>query len=335
MSAGDIDDEEANPSELIRCRRESGEFHAYLDWAWRLKPIRTFFIPFAAGISEDGRTIYISHDIQTYFEGIELESALARHETTEWGLRRYLSVGEEYSSDPIGHRIANNAEFDRVRQLLDRPDAIKSYEEWMDPQVFTTERTNIKGKPIPRDLALYPYEDDVTLCDELEEEMWNERSVEEWERLHGEVAQQPPPKPLPTTDTRLTRDAFVYLDPKPPENEFAQCSTCRMWVPSERCSIHGPDVKVTGGMSCALYIHGEPLAEGTETSLVVTPAESGLVDRKVRCENCRWGGPTKRSCELFNLLNHTRPDIFNLNVLIDPKGCCNAQEPRGRETETK
>jgi hypothetical protein len=259
LSAGDIDDHEASPLELLRYRSESKELNDYLEWAWRLKPIRSFFIPFAAGISEDGQTVYISNDIQTYFETIELENALVRHETTEWGLRRYLGIGEEYSDDPLGHRIANNAEFDRVRQLLDRPDALKIYEEWMDPQVYTSERTQIKGKPVPRDLALYPYEEDTKLCDELQEEMWNERSVEEWGKLHPEVAQQPPPIPLPTADTRLTRDAFIYLDPKPPENEFAQCWTCRMWVPSERCSIHGPDVKVTGGMSCALYIHGEQI----------------------------------------------------------------------------
>jgi hypothetical protein len=333
LSAGDIDDHEASPSELASYLSQSAELSSYLEWAWRLKPIRSFFIPFAAGISEDGRTVYISHDIQTYFEGIELETALVRHETTEWGLRHYLGVGDEYTDDPMGHRIANNAEFDRVRQLLDRPDAIEAYEAWMDPQVFTSERTNITGKPVPRDLAMYPYEEDTGTYNALQEEMWNDRSVEEWERLHGEVAQQPPPKPLSTRDTRLSRDCFIYLDPRPPSDEFAQCSTCRMWLHSQRCAIHGPDVKVTGGMSCALYIHGTPLEDGAETSAIVTPTESGLVDREVRCENCKFGGPERRSCDLFTLLNHTRPDLFNLNPLIDPKGCCNAQQPRETEAE--
>lgn len=187
MSAGDIDDHEY-AGLLDKYRAESEELDEYLKLAWTFRPVRSFFIPFAGGMSEDGMTVYISHDIQTYFEGIDLETALVRHETTEWGLRRYLGIGEEYSDDPTGHRIANNAEFDRVRQLLDRDNALKIYEEWMDPQVFTSERTQITGKPIPRDLALYPYEEDTKLYDELQQEMWNERSIEEWRRLHPEVA---------------------------------------------------------------------------------------------------------------------------------------------------
>lgn len=186
MSSGDIDDHEEPATTLARYRRENKDFNDYLVAAWQRKPIRSFFIPFAAGISEDGTVVYISNDIQTYFEGMELESALVRHETTEWALRFYLGVGDDYGNDPIGHRIANNAEFDRVRQLLDRPNALNLYEEWMDPQVFTSERTKLRGKPIPQDLAIYPYEDDTTLCDEIREEMLNERSMEEWEKLHPE-----------------------------------------------------------------------------------------------------------------------------------------------------
>jgi hypothetical protein len=329
MSAGDIDDKEAHPTALAHFRQLNHKFDDYLNWAWNLIPIHTFFIPFAAGISEDGRTPYISNDIQTSLNGVELANALVRHETTEWGLRHFLSVGEDYADDPSGHHIANNAEFSRVRQLLDRPDAIERYQEFMDPQVFTTERQNLRGKPIPRNLALYPYEEDTNLCNELKEEMWNDRSVEQWERLYPTPGpQQLLPKPETTTDTRITRDAFIYFGPKAPTYAFAQCSTCRMWVSSGQCEIHGPDVKVVGSMSCALYIHGTPLEPGARTSPIVTPTESGLVDREVRCENCKFGGPERRSCDLFTMLNHWRPDLFNLNPLIDPKGCCNAQEPR-------
>jgi len=327
MSAGDIDDSEEPASTLYRLRAENREFDDYLRWAWQLKPIKLFFIPYAAGINEEGTMVYISHDITTYFEGIELENALVRHETTEWALRYYLGIGEEYSDDPIGHRISNNAEFDRVRALLDRPNAIDLYEEWIDPQIHTTERTDVKDKPIPRDLALYPYEDDIALLDELQEEMYNDRSMEEWGKIHPEDVEMPPKKEEPDArgKTKVDRSAFIYLDPKPPEDSFAQCGTCRDWVRTGLCVIHGPDVNVTAGMSCALYVNGDPSPGGTETYPFVTPTESGLVDREVRCENCRWGGD---NCQLFTMLNKEMPDVFALETKISPKGCCNAQQPK-------
>ena len=128
---------------------------------------------------------------------------------------------------------------------------------------------------------------------------------------------------------KLDRSAFLYLDPLPPDEEFAQCSTCSMWVQGDdRCVIHGPHVPVPGTASCGLYINGDPQNPGTDTEDIVTTEESGLVDREVRCENCKWGGPKVYDCELFDILNTTMPDIFDLNTEINPKGCCNAQQPR-------
>ena len=121
---------------------------------------------------------------------------------------------------------------------------------------------------------------------------------------------------------KVTRDAFLYLGPKGDK----QCGTCRDWVSKDnRCRILGPSVNVTASMSCGLYVYGTPLRPGNPTKAIVTPEEAGLVDRKVRCENCRWGGS---ECGLYKLLNEQQPDIFDLDTKIHPKGCCNAQEPK-------
>jgi hypothetical protein len=129
--------------------------------------------------------------------------------------------------------------------------------------------------------------------------------------------------------SKLSRDAFLYLDPHGDKDYFAQCSTCQDWVRGDNlCVIHSPHVNVPGTASCGFYVHGDPQPPGTPVEFVVTPEESGLVDREVRCENCKWGGPTSYNCELYDLLNTYMSDIFLLDTQINPKGCCNAQQPR-------
>lgn len=324
MSAGDIDDKVEPPMVFHNAMRNNASFHAYIERAWRLKPVRSFFIPWGAGISDDGETVYISYDIQTVVDGVECENALVRHETTEWALRHFLGIGDDYSADPSGHRIANGIEFDRVRALLGY-DNIDIYREVIDEQVLRDERIDFSGKPIPRDLALYPYESDDDVRARIMGEMFNDRSVEEWEKLHPTFSFRQDESDLP--DDRLTRDCFLYLDPKPPNNQFAQCNTCRDWIVNDRCYIHRPDDEVPGSASCGLYVHGSPLKDGTPIG-AVTPEQSGLVDREVRCENCHWGGPGNYTCALYELLNHLMPSTFNLDERIDPYGCCNAQKPR-------
>lgn len=126
-------------------------------------------------------------------------------------------------------------------------------------------------------------------------------------------------------DNRLKRDTFLYLDPEPPDERFAQCSTCRDWITNERCYIHRPDDKVPGSASCNLYVRGEPRTSGTPIS-AVTPEDSGLVDREVRCENCKWFDDG--TCNFYQLLNTVCPDVFDLDTSVDEKGCCNANQAR-------
>jgi len=130
----------------------------------------------------------------------------------------------------------------------------------------------------------------------------------------------------------IKRDAFLYLEPKSDKHRenFAKCSDCMMWTGKEHnvCVIHGPKVKVTGSMSCGLYVEGDPAPDHVEMAKpMVTAKESGLVDRPVRCENCAHAEPEEKECELYEELNESLPALFDLDKKIDPKGCCNANTP--------
>jgi hypothetical protein len=121
------------------------------------------------------------------------------------------------------------------------------------------------------------------------------------------------------TTHKIGRDAFLYLSPKPPKDQFAQCGTCRDFT-GTGCMILG-QTRITKGMSCGLYVRGQPRLnmKGREQSLV-SPEQAGLVNFQVRCENCKYGGPT---CKLYEALNEELPDKFDLETKIDPKACCN------------
>jgi hypothetical protein len=124
-----------------------------------------------------------------------------------------------------------------------------------------------------------------------------------------------------TGGKKIDGSAFIYLAPKAPKTEFAQCKTCFLFKPdSERCGIFAPDVKVTAEQSCGLYLHGKP-NENQECRSTTTPEAAGLVDGPVRCENCRW---YDNGCRLYEMLSQKMPDVFKLDPNVDPQGCCNA-----------
>jgi hypothetical protein len=129
---------------------------------------------------------------------------------------------------------------------------------------------------------------------------------------------------------KLTRETFIYLEPKGDKEKFAQCSTCRMWTGEEgqTCSILGK-TRVTCEMSCNLYVHGKPSPslKGKEIASY-TPKEAGLVNRQIRCENCRSFDPKTSVCMLFQTLNKSHPNMFQLEEKVNEHGCCNAQKPK-------
>ena len=128
-----------------------------------------------------------------------------------------------------------------------------------------------------------------------------------------------------TSGEKLTREVFIYLNPKGDKKKFAQCGTCRMFT-GTGCTILGK-TKITANMSCNFYVNGPPTtkAEGKEES-IMSPKEVGLVDRQVRCENCR--SFKNGICLLYQSLNQYDPDIYDLDEKVDSLGCCNANKPR-------
>ena len=130
-------------------------------------------------------------------------------------------------------------------------------------------------------------------------------------------------KLLEATDsnTKIKRDAFLYLSPKGDKNNFAQCSTCSQFNPeTERCGLFGKDDKVIAAASCGLYIHGAPDLT-LDPMGIVSPEEAGYVKGNVRCENCKWFENNR--CDLFAKLNKELPNIFDLDEEVEAKACCN------------
>ncbi len=140
-------------------------------------------------------------------------------------------------------------------------------------------------------------------------------------------------KKLKTRGEKVTRDAFLYLEPDSeaylPER-YAECETCIMWTGADRlrCSIHGKMLEVKGEYSCGLYVNGKPHVEmaGKEDELV-TPEESGFTKKPVRCENCVSFDRQRSRCNLYTMLNKSMPSQFNLKENVKTNGCCNAQRP--------
>jgi|ERR1044072_1090944 hypothetical protein len=121
------------------------------------------------------------------------------------------------------------------------------------------------------------------------------------------------------TVDRIDRSAFIYLPPKPPKEQFAQCATCVHFIPSDRCGIFTDNDRVQAEASCGLYIHGSPSDRTCRGA--VTPAQAGYVSGAVRCENCSWY--EDRVCGLYKTLQRRLPDVFDLDSTVEPQGCCN------------
>lgn len=88
----------------------------------------------------------------------------------------------------------------------------------------------------------------------------------------------------------------------------------------------GPDLPVSGDATCIMYAPGEP-AYGETPEVVFTPEEVGFEERQVRCENCGYYRFTDSGCSLFSILNKQNPTAFDLEVIVHPQGCCNANVP--------
>lgn len=126
---------------------------------------------------------------------------------------------------------------------------------------------------------------------------------------------------------KVTREAFLYMAPKAPNDEFAQCGTCFMFDSEDKtCAIMGPDVKIEAEWSCGLYVHGKPKQKIIPIKCVI-PAAAGLFKDKVRCENCFYFDAEESECVLYQDLNQKNKD-FKLDTKVEAKACCNAWTPK-------
>jgi hypothetical protein len=125
---------------------------------------------------------------------------------------------------------------------------------------------------------------------------------------------------------KLDRSAFLYLESRETQAQFAQCATCVLWLPeSKRCGLFSEDFEVVANASCGLYVQGHP-TEDQPIRDIMAPEAAGYVLGQVRCQNCSWFVDGK--CELFTRLNEQMPTVWALDDEVSPKGCCNAWQGR-------
>jgi hypothetical protein len=206
MSAGDIDDTLGPEGRLTALRAQYPDLDRYLSRIGDLKVERAC-VPFGAGISNDGLTVYIDPRIDTICDGTDLAPALVVHESTEWALRTFCEIGEDYANDPTGHRLANRAEYVAVGLLLahkaeDAEEAWQIYDDFIDPQVMKLEFDTI-GAVAP-DLDLYPYAGNAG--------------------LEGRVRA--------AQERAETKEELHYTDKGSPEEH---CANCEYYLPDRAC----------------------------------------------------------------------------------------------------
>jgi hypothetical protein len=124
---------------------------------------------------------------------------------------------------------------------------------------------------------------------------------------------------------KIKRDAFLYIE-NPGTPQFAQCDTCWLFAREQkRCAILGYDLEVLAGDTCGYYFEGTKPPE-LAIRKIATPEEVGfLKGTKVRCENCRF---SDGECTLYKRLNQMFPEIFDLDPIINARGCCDAFKKR-------
>lgn len=144
----------------------------------------------------------------------------------------------------------------------------------------------------------------------------------------AELVKKHKAKPGTEVAERITRATFLYLNPRPPEDEFAQCETCIHFL-GDKCEWMSQVEDVDGDDSCGFYAPGKA-KKGAVPLSIASKEEMGFVSRQVRCENCCFFDPDtepREHCDLYTQLNLILPGLFDLDRYVDHQGCCNAQTP--------
>lgn len=126
---------------------------------------------------------------------------------------------------------------------------------------------------------------------------------------------------------KINRDAFLYMEPKGKQHDYAQCSSCVLMTSDKMCSVLGEFIEEPEETSCGLYAPGDaPLSDYFDD--FVSKDDASFAERSVRCENCKFGDAKRKVCKLYEKLNKDLPELFELNTKISPFGCCNANTPK-------
>lgn len=352
MSAGHLSAShpiDAERSQLLQRLLDDPEFSKAV--AGYTKRDNEHQVPFLAGSNNAGDTIYRDRDFYAAVKGGKVlydgkpydpTPFIDVHEAVEGAAIRKL--GANYDTDnaqglPGGHILATEAE----RHAVDHAGLDwQKYQASLQPWIRTDEKEKVTDPP--PDLLTVPYKG--TPQDREVEPRVRGGYVREDQGISGpgadehgagddqaygvgQRAGQPNDQrsaasaAAGTPSQKITRDAFLYLEPKGSEANFAQCSTCKFRVGGALvCALMGGK-KVAPLGTCGLYGEGNGVSGILER---LTPDEIGYTVRPVRCQNCVFGGSPQ--CKLYEMLNAQHPQLFALDVAIKPHGCCNANSPK-------
>lgn len=154
MSSGDHFDD--TPGSLARLRALLIRFPAIgQQLRLRRKVLRGFDLPYLAGSSWDGRTIYIDQHLPMLVNGIPITQFLEVHESVERALQiasRRDPALADYRSYEACHHLATAAE---CYAVISAGYDWKTYRDGLHPDYAPIEGEHIHR--VPPDLMLYPY----------------------------------------------------------------------------------------------------------------------------------------------------------------------------------
>lgn len=120
----------------------------------------------------------------------------------------------------------------------------------------------------------------------------------------------------------------VYTPPNPDASRKS-CGNCMMWVETEQCAIHDPELGILDDDVCGYHIYGEPMAEWMDHPGMqpVQPEHSGLetVEGGTSCDNCRYynGDEVEGVCQAVAAPGSLEP------APVQSLGCCARWEGAG------
>ena len=111
---------------------------------------RSYDVPYVAGYSEDGSTIYIDRHLKTKFDRMDVERVIVAHEVVEKALLDLFNLNYQQA-----HHIA---------MYMEHEYAVKNGLDWLKYTKFLYPQMKLIGsekiKRVPPDLDLEPYEDE-------------------------------------------------------------------------------------------------------------------------------------------------------------------------------